>query len=99
MEPCEIRDNFTEFASPSGSNQNLENNPMHSRDVLANAEPFLTTNPPGAAPPADHVRSQSQPPLPLPRVFPGFGGDRQGPDAGPRGVEDGIADRGCDHRP
>jgi hypothetical protein len=40
MEPCEIRDNFTEFASPSGSNQNLENNPMHSRDVLAKAELF-----------------------------------------------------------
>lgn len=36
MEPCGMRDNFTEFASPGGSNQKSKNNPMHSRDVLAN---------------------------------------------------------------
>jgi hypothetical protein len=36
MEPYGIRDNLTDFASPSGSTQKSENNPMHSMDVLVN---------------------------------------------------------------
>src|SRR3954452_22659146 len=40
MEPCGIWDNFTEFASRAVPIINLENNPMHSRDVLANTGLF-----------------------------------------------------------
>jgi|EndMetStandDraft_8_1072994.scaffolds.fasta_scaffold24068_3 hypothetical protein len=40
MEPCGIWDNFTEFGSPAVPIKNVENNPMHSRDVLANTGLF-----------------------------------------------------------
>ena len=40
MEPCGIRDNFTEFGSRSLYIKNSENNPMHSRMTIDNKGKF-----------------------------------------------------------